>query len=125
MTLYAQWLQAKEAERQAVEKRREIEDMLIKSLEIPETLDGVSTTKQNGFTIKVTGRMTHKVDSEMVQELAAEAGCTEHLSALFRWKPEINMTAWKAADPAITAALAPAITTKPSRPSFSIQHTED
>ena len=125
MTLYQQWLDAKEQERQAIEARRLIEDQLIAKMEIPESLDGTKTTKAVGYTIKVTGRLTHKVDSEMAQELAAEAGISEHLSSLFRWKPEINMSAWKSADETITAALAPAITTKPGRPSFSIQPTEE
>lgn len=125
MTLYQQWLDAKEQERQAIEARRLIEDQLIAQMEIPESLDGTKTTKAVGYTIKVTGRLTHKVDSEMAQELAAEAGISEHLSSLFRWKPEINMSAWKSADETITAALAPAITTKPGRPSFSIQPTEE
>lgn len=124
MSLYHQWLDAKEAERIAVERRREIEDQLIADLKIPESLDGVKTIKSDGYTVKITGRLTHKVDSDMIQELAAEAGIAEHLSALFRWKPEINMTAWKAADATITAALAPAITTKPGRPSFSINTTD-
>lgn len=125
MNLYQQWLDAKEQERQATEARRLIEDQLIAQMEIPESLDGTKTTKAEGYTIKVTGRLTHKVDSEMAQELAAEAGISEHLSSLFRWKPEINMSAWKSADATITAALAPAITTKPGRPSFSIQPTEE
>lgn len=125
MNLYQQWLDAKEQERQATEARRLIEDQLIAQMGIPESLDGTKTTKAEGYTIKVTGRLTHKVDSEMAQELAAEAGISEHLSSLFRWKPEINMSAWKSADATITAALAPAITTKPGRPSFSIQPTEE
>jgi hypothetical protein len=55
-----------------------------------------------------------------VQELAAEHGLTDHLSTLFRWKPEINMAIWKASDERITRPLAGAITAKPGRPSFTI-----
>lgn len=121
MSLYHQWIEAKENERKAIEARRVIEDQLISQFEIPESLDGTKSLKAEGYTVKVTGRLNQKVDSEMAQELAAEAGISEHLSALFRWKPEINMTAWKSADATITAALAPAITIKPGRPSFSIQ----
>ena len=53
-------------------------------------------------------------------ELAAEAGLSDQLAHLFRWKPELNMSAWKAADESITTPLAGAITAKPGRPSFSI-----
>jgi len=55
-----------------------------------------------------------------VQEIAAEAGLTEHLSSLFRWKPEINMSAWKNADEKITTPLLGGITTTPGRASFTI-----
>ena len=55
-----------------------------------------------------------------MQELAAEFGLTDHLAKLFRWKPEINMAIWKAADESITKPLAAAITAKPGRPSFKI-----
>lgn len=119
-SLYNQWLAAKEAERKAIEERRVIEDYLLNSLKINEALDGTETIKEGGFTVKITGRLTKKVDAEMIQELAAEAGVTEHLGSLFRWTPEVNVKAWKAADETITAALAPAITIKPGRPSFSI-----
>lgn len=70
--------------------------------------------------MKVTCRIDRKVDADMVQELAAEHGLSEHLASLFRWKPELNMSAWKAADESITRPLAGAITAKPGRPSFTI-----
>ena len=64
--------------------------------------------------------MNRKVDSDKLQELAAENGLTEHLSTLFRWKPDIDAKAWKAADESITRPLMGAITTTPSRASFVI-----
>ena len=65
-------------------------------------------------------RMPRKVDAKMVEELAKENGVESHLSALFRWKADINATVWKATDDSITDILKPAITTKPGRPSFKI-----
>ena len=115
------WLQAKEAERMAVEARRAVEDELIKAFAIGEQMEGTFNAKTlTGHQIKITGRLTRKVDADKVQELAAEHGFTEHLSSLFRWKPEINMTAWKATSPEFTAVLADAVTVTASRPSFSI-----
>jgi hypothetical protein len=115
------WLQAKEAERMAVEARRAVEDQLIQMFRISEQMEGTFNAKtQTGHSIKIVGRLSRKVDAEKVQELAAEHGLTEHLGNLFRWKPEINMTAWKATSPEITAMLADAITVSASRPSFSI-----
>jgi hypothetical protein len=115
------WLQAKEAERMAVEARRSVEDQLILGLKIGEQMEGTLNTKTiTGHQIKVTGRLNRKVDADKVQELAAEHGLTEHLSSLFRWKPEINLTAWKATAPEITVLLADAVTVSASRPSFQI-----
>ena len=119
--LYAQWIAAKERERQAVEERRVIEDALIQDLKIAEAFEGTASREDAGYSVKITARLNRKVDAEMVQELAAEHGLSKHLGTLFRWTPELNMKAWKSADETITAALAKAITIKPGRPSFQIQ----
>lgn len=118
--LSAAWLVAKEEERSAIERRKEIEDKLIMCLSIDDTQDGTSSYDIDGFKVKVTSRITRSVDSELLQEIAAENGLTDHLSTLFRWKPEINLRLWKASDPSITGPLLGAITSKPGRPSFSI-----
>ena len=120
MTLYAQWLDAKAAEKAAMDERRSIEDQLVKALNIPNTLDGTQNVEADGFKVKIVGRLDRKVNSDKLQDLAAEHGLTEHLSSLFRWKPEINASAWKSADPRITAPLLDAITTSNGRPSFTI-----
>jgi hypothetical protein len=119
-SLAASWILAKQEEAIAVEYRRQLEDRLKALLGVQESLEGPATFKGASYTIKVVGRIDRKVDAEKVQELAAENGLTDHLSSLFRWKPEINMAAWKAADESITRPLAAAITAKPGRPSFSI-----
>jgi len=118
------WLLAKQMERDAVEERREIEDHIKKLARISEQLDTTESVGADGFEIKVEGRIDRKVDSEKLQMLATEAGLTDHLSTLFRWKPEINLSVWKAADESITALLAGAITAKPGRPSFKITPKE-
>ena len=120
MTLHLLWLEAKEAERAAVEKRRIIEDELVQSLRIDSTHEGTTSAEIDGYQVKVTCRIDRKVDADMVQEIAAEHDLSEHLSSLFRWKPEINISAWKSADESITRPLAGAITAKPGRPSFTI-----
>ena len=114
------WIAAKQAETQAIERRREIEDLLVQILAIDDQADGTTNILLDDFKIKVVSRLNRKVDAEKVQEIAAEYGLIEHLSSLFRWKPEINLTAWKAADVGITTPLLDAVTTTASRPSFSI-----
>ena len=118
--LAAAWTAAKEAERVAVENRRELEDQMRELVGFAETTEGTATTDAGQYRVKITGRIDRKVDAELVQELAAENGLTEHLGALFRWKPELNLSAWKSADESVTRALSGAITAKPGRPSFSI-----
>lgn len=115
------WLELKETERKATEHRREIEDELLVTLKIAENFEGTENiTTDEGYQIKIGGRMVRKVDSDKLQELAAENGLTEHLSSLFRWSAEINTTLWKAASKDITTPLLDAITSKPGRASFSI-----
>lgn len=120
MSLYQRWLDAKKAEKEALDLRRAIEDELVAALGIEKTLDGTQNIETEGYKVKVVGRLDRKVNSDKLQDLAAEHGLTQHLSSLFRWKPEVNASAWKSADPLITAPLQDAITTTNGRPSFTI-----
>lgn len=119
-SLADEWIIAKDEESKAINRRRDVEDKLRSLIGIPDSLEGTETVKPDGYIIKVTGRINRKVNADKLQEIASENGLSEHLSSLFRWKPEINMTLWKAADPAITTPLLGAITSEPGRPSFSI-----
>ena len=119
--LSSMWLMAKTAEATAVADRRNIEDRIREITGVRDDVEGTETIKVTGYKVKVVSRLDRKVDAEKVQDLAAEHGLTAHLSSLFRWKPEINMSAWKSADESITGPLSGAITTKPGRPSFSIE----
>lgn len=114
------WLAAKGAEIVAVAERRALEDRMKSLIGVAENLDGTETATTDGYVIKIVGKIARKVDSDKLQELAAEAGLSDHLASLFRWTPEINVNAWKAADQSITRPLAAAITAKPGRASFSI-----
>lgn len=122
--LAVEWSAAKEAERKATEKRREVEDAIARLLKLPEALDGTTRIDADGWEIKVVGRIDRKVDTDALQDLAREAGLTDHLPALFRWKAEINAKAWDRAADDITRPLTGAITTKPGRPSFTITKKE-
>jgi hypothetical protein len=119
-TLSAEWVRIKSSEERAVIERRKIEDQIVKALRLPEAFESTETAEPDGYVVKISGRIDRKVDAEKLQMLATESGLNEHLSTLFRWKPEINMTLWKAADESITRHLAGAITAKPGRPSFKI-----
>lgn len=124
MSLYDDWIKAKADEAEATKRRRAIEDLMIKAFDIPENLDGAKNIEVETFKIKIEGRINRRVNADKLQELAAEHGLSDHLSSLFRWKPEIAMTAWKAADKSITDPLLDAITATPGRPSFTISNKE-
>lgn len=104
------WLEAKQAEVQWTERRRQIEDEML----------ATGRTEWQGHKVKLITRDNWKIDGEKLQEVAEARGLTAHLSQLFRWKPEANMALWKAADPAITTPLLEAITITPGRASFAI-----
>lgn len=120
----AEWAAEKEVERMAVENRRRLEDEMVQVLSLVPDLDSTVSKEVDGYVIKITGRIDRKVDADKIQELAAQHGLESHLSTICRWKPELNLTVWKATDPSITKLLAPAITAKPGRPSFSITNKE-
>ncbi len=116
------WMEAKAAERKAVERRRVIEDHLASLLGVAEALEGTETTvTDGGHRIKLVGRMSRKVDRHAASDVAAEYGLEAHMDSLFRWKPEINVSAWKAAPESVTKLFLKSITTTPSRVSFSIE----
>lgn len=119
-TLCEQWVLAKNIEREAVDNRRIVEDKLTALMAINMKEEKVNSLKANGYQIKATTRMNRKVDSDLVQEIAHEYGLTDYLSTLFRWKPEIELKAWKQADKEITDKLLTAVTTTAGRPSYAI-----
>jgi hypothetical protein len=120
MSLYQRWLDAKKVETKAVADRRELEDQMALQFALPKDLDGTVKKELDGFTVKIEGRINQKIDADKLQVLAAEAGISEHLSSLFRWKPEINAKVWNAASNAVTQPLLGAITSTPGRPTFTI-----
>ena len=119
-TLYQRWLDAKKLEAAVVAERRQLEDQMVAEFTIPKDLDGTVNHELDGYKIKIEGRINKKIDADKLQMLAAEAGLSEHLSSLFRWKPEINAKAWNSAAEAVTKPLLDAITSTPGRPTFTI-----
>lgn len=118
--LIAEWTLAKKAESEAIEVRRKAEDIMLKRLKLDGAFEGTENYEIGRYKVKIVGRLNRKIDAEKLQILAHENGLSEHLSALFRWKPDINVAAWKATDESITSVLLDAITTTAGRPSFAI-----
>ena len=118
--LSVEWLEAKEAERDATERRRLIEDEMVRLIGIEQTDEHTRKVEADPFTIKIACRINRKVDGDMAQEIAAENDMQDHLGLLFRWKPELSMTAWNGVGDNVKQVFARAITATPGRPSFTI-----
>jgi hypothetical protein len=120
MSLYEDWIAAKELESVAIAVRRAIEDQLVQELSIDMTDESTQSWDLDGYKIKALVRINRKIDGDLLQEIAAEHGLSHHLGTLFRWKPEMSIRAWKATNENITRPLLAAITTRPGRPHFTI-----
>ncbi len=119
--LLQQWLDAKEAERASVEKRRAIEDRLSELLASEMPADGQKTIKAEGFAVKVTSRITYKVNGEALQEIASKKGVPlPILQQAFKWKCEVIGKGWNELEKGIQSALSDAVTTEKGRPSYQI-----
>lgn len=123
-TLTKEWTIAKMEETAATNYRRQIEDKLVKHFRITEQFEGTDNREVGQYVLKIEGRMNRKVNADKLHELAVANGLEEHLSSLFRWKPEIASVVWKATDTSITNKLLGAITTTPGRPTFTITMKE-
>ncbi len=115
------WAELKSLEQKYQAERRDVEDRILREIALDPSFEG---TKEIGK-LTLTARMTRKVDPKKVEQIAKENGTESHLSALFRWKADINTTVWKATDSSITEPLRAAITTKPGRPSFKLTPKKD
>jgi len=113
-------MEAKDAERDATEKRRLIEDEIVRLLEIEETDNHSREFEADPFTIRISSRINRKVNGDLAQEIAAEHDMQDYLSVLFRWKPELSMTAWNGVGDNVKQVFSRAITSTPGRPSFVI-----
>ena len=118
--LAAEWIAAKTTERDATEQRRMIEDEICWILDVNELQEGTRRMEVKPFMIKFSTRINRKVDSDLAQEIAAEENLQDHLRLLFRWKPELNLSAWEAVSDNVRGVFSRAITATPGRPSFTI-----
>jgi len=120
-TLINNWCELKKLERESAKERRSIESTIVEYLDINTDIAG--TTKKETQTHKATiaCRLDHKVNADLLHEIANEHQVSSGvLSQLFRWEPKLNIKAWDATHDDIKAIISPAITVKPSKPSFKI-----
>lgn len=118
------WTQCKKAELMSVETRRKVEDRISEILEINPNNEQTVNLSVSGYKVKIVSRLSRKVDSDLLQEVAAEHGIEHLLSIMFRWKADVDVKSWKSATPEVQNVLSKAITTTAGRPSYSINIEE-
>lgn len=123
--LSAKIIEAEKAAREAAQHVDKLKNEMVSLLGVGIEDEGAHSFNPDGYKITVTCKINRTVDGDKLQELAHEAGLFAHLQSLFRWKPSIDMKAWKSADESITAPLLSAITAKAGKPAVKIEKLED
>ena len=123
--LLVEWRVAKQLEQKATHRRREIEDQIKAFIGFDENREGNVALPFDGGRVVVTARLDRKVDAQLARQLAAENHLEDWLDRIFRWKPELEVRAWRKAPEYITQIFAPAITTKPGRATFSLEKGDE
>lgn len=122
-SLYAQWLELKRREDEAKALRNALEVEM--SQGIPDDWEGSKTWEDGPYKIKASRKLNRKVDGNRVRDISAQFGLEEYTNTLFRWKPEIDAKAWKAADETVTKLFSDAITTTPGKVGFVVEEILD
>jgi hypothetical protein len=111
------WMEAKEAERKAIEYRREL-DKMIQSL-LPKKDEGSVTANDGDYKVAVNYKLDRKLDTTALQidwhtlpPAAAES---------IKWKAELSTTAFRTLSDQDRAALSAYITTKPASASVLVE----
>ena len=117
------WVTYKYAEKVAQDARRECEDAMVEFYRLNQQVEGTSNFEVGELKVKIVSKLSRKVDSDKLQEIAAENGLSDKLPMLFRWKAEINSAVWKNETEEVRNKLGDAITTSAGRPTFSIEST--
>ena len=121
--LAERWLIVKDAERQANAERLRIED---KILELhPAKEEGSSSwTMQNGYKLKLIGKLSYKADLDMLLDIIAEWPEDQQPIKTETKADEAALKFLRANRPDLWKRIAPAVTTKPMKTSVTIEETE-
>ena len=122
--LSQEWLEAKHAEVQALEKRREIEEEILSMIQTRD--EGTTSETMGSLKLSITFKMDRKVDANGVQE--AWNMLPPLVQEAFIWKPDLvlrHARAIESANPEAYKILAQFITVKPARPSVKVEQKQE
>lgn len=114
--LEKQWIELKDAEKEIISKRRQIEDKIIAMMNVGPDFEG----SKKGEKIRVSFSTTKSVDVDVLKEISRQKDVKEQVKRLFSWSAKINLREWKSTEDSIKNMFVEAITTKQSRPSFEL-----
>ena len=121
--LAERWLTVKDAEREANAERLRIED---KILELhPAKEEGSSSwTLTNGYKLKLTGKLSYKVDLSMLMDITVNWPEAQRPVKTEIKADETALKFLRTSRPDLWSRIAPAVTTKPMKTSVTIEETE-
>lgn len=117
--LAALWLEAKQAEARAKERRLTVEAQIAELLGVAD--EGVINAMGSEFKIKTTGKLTRTLHSDDLQRDwdSLPSGIKECVS----WQPKLNMRALRTLESnhnELSPVMARYMTTKPAKPTITI-----
>lgn len=121
--LYQSWLDAKELENKAKEKRLAIEEQIAHIIGVKD--DGVTSHTTDLFKVKTTGKLTRTVDSQAVQDVWEVMPI--EVQKCFKWEAKLDTKEYRSLC-SMRDDLVPHInkyiTSKATKPSITIEPKE-
>lgn len=121
--IFQEWLDAKRTEDTAKAKRLEIEAQIVQMVGVKD--EGVTAYEDDAFKIKTTGKVTRSVDTGAVQ--SAWEVLPDEVKKCFKWSASLDTKEYRALCSMrndLIPQLNQYITSKPSKPSISVELKE-
>lgn len=118
--LATKWLEAKEAEKLANERRKEIEADIIELVGVKE--EGTTNGDSDFFTIKTVGKLTRSLNDDQLQ--ADWDTLPEEVKKCVKWKSSLdtkNLRSLESMRDDLIPVMARYMTTKPAKPSVLVE----
>lgn len=111
----------KQREAEIKDERAQAEAALACALGMPQEWEGTKTNTVGAYKVTLKRAMNYRIDAARLEQLAGSSeAMTDAVKKAFRYKPEVDRKGWKALPDDLRAALSPAITMTPGKPSFTI-----
>lgn len=115
-----EWQEAKALEKQANERRIDIENQIAALVGVRE--EGVTSLECGDYKIKTTGKLTRSVNSDELQ--AYWGNLPSEVQKCFTWKASVDTKTLRSIESLrddLTPIISQFITTKPAKPAISIE----